>query len=92
MSYNAIGKKYPPETFAIINENLRQLRNQKGVSRKVAAVGAMVSVSTLRKLESENCSTVTVWRLFEVCAYYQVEPHTVLLKEYYANPDHLPPR
>lgn len=92
MSSQSIGKKYPPDTFAAISDNLVRLRNQKGISRRSAASGALVSVSTLYKLESGKCETVTVWRLFEVCAYYRVDPHKVLIKDYFADPCHLPRR
>ena len=90
MSKSSIGKKYPAQTYAAISENLRLLRSNKGISRNIAAYHAMVSTATLLKLENKRCATVTVWRLMEVCAYYRVEPHTVLIKGYYANPRNLP--
>lgn len=90
MIKTVIGKKYPAQTYAAISENLRLLRSHKGISRNLAAYNANVSLSTLLRLETNNCAKVVVWRLMEVCAYYRVEPHTVLIKGYYANPRNLP--
>lgn len=90
MIKTVIRKKCPPQTYAAISENLRLLRIHKGISRNIAAYNANVSLSTLLRLETEDCAKVTVWRLLEVCAYYQIDPPTVLIKGYYANKKNLP--
>lgn len=90
MNNNSIGNKYPPQTHVAISANLRILRGHKKISRGAVAYEAQISVTTLRKLELGDCASVSIWRLFDVCKYYQVEPHTLLIDGYYDDPSNLP--
>ncbi|WP_127125063.1 helix-turn-helix domain-containing protein [Pseudoflavitalea rhizosphaerae] len=90
MNNNSIGNKYPSQAHAAIGANLRILRRHKKITRAAVAYEAQISVSTLRKLELGDCASVSIFLLFDVCSYYQVEPHTILIDGYYDNPSNLP--
>ena len=80
-------KSHAESSMAIIGKNLSALRKSKGVTRATVAYHANISMTTLYKLETGKCGNVGIWALFDLCAYYGVEPNTVLIEGKYAHID-----
>lgn len=66
-----------------IGENLIALRKLCGNTIEKIATGAGLSTTTLYKLEKGKDKNVSVWKLFDLCSFYKVDPSTVLKQGYY---------
>ena len=83
MKLPAIAQYNPEPVLTIIANNLLALRKSKGLTRAIVAYNANISLSTLYRLETGKCGKVSLWALFEVCKYYEIEPSTVVIEGRY---------